>query len=71
MEELEEVDGDADADADSTEMQEDKAFHPMERMESEQPGDGIMITTVRRVELTFKHISMTCQYIKDTTNHQK
>jgi flagellar motor component MotA len=38
-------------DADSTEKQEDKASHPMEKMVSELPEDGIMITTVGLVDL--------------------
>jgi hypothetical protein len=42
VEEMEETD----AEEDSTEKQADRASHPMEKMESEQPGDGIMITTI-------------------------
>jgi hypothetical protein len=38
-------------DADSTEKQEEKASHPMEKMELDRPGDGIMAITVGRVNL--------------------
>jgi hypothetical protein len=34
------------ADADSTEKQEDKASHPMEKMAADHPEAGIMITTI-------------------------
>jgi hypothetical protein len=41
-------------DADSTEMQEDKASHPMEKMVSELPGVGTMTTIVGLADLIYK-----------------
>jgi hypothetical protein len=48
MEDMEEMEA---ADADSTEKQEDKASHPMEKMVPDFPEDGIIIITAGHVDL--------------------
>jgi hypothetical protein len=48
---MEETEASVAADAGSTEKQEDKVSHPMEKMAPDHPEDGIMITTVGRVDL--------------------